>query len=323
MIKVAIVGYGNLGRGVERSLKQSSDLELVGVFTRRAPEDVQTEGAKAYHMADLFAGKMNIDVCILCGGSATDLPEQTPAVAAYFNVVDSFDTHAKIPQHFSAVNQVAQKNKTVAVISSGWDPGLFSINRLYAESILPVGETTTFWGKGVSQGHSDALRRVEGVVDAVQYTIPNEEIIAKLKAGEKLTLTTRDKHFRQCFVVTEAGADQEAIREQIVTMPNYFADYDTEVNFISQEELTANHKGMPHGGTVLHTATTHENTQHAIDFSLTLGNNPEFTASVLVAYARAAVKLAHEEKFGATTVLEIAPSYLSPKPIEQLRKELL
>lgn len=323
MLKVAIVGYGNLGRGVERALKHSEDMTLVGVFTRRAPEDVQTEGAPAFQMHDLLAKKGEIDVCILCGGSATDLPVQTPEITQNFNVVDSFDTHANIPMHFSTIDKVAQENKTVAVISSGWDPGLFSINRLYAESILPVGQTNTFWGKGVSQGHSDALRRLEGVRDGVQYTIPNEEIIAKLKAGEKLTLTTRDKHFRQCFVVVESGVDEELIREKIVTMPNYFAEYETEVNFISQEELTRNHQGMPHGGTVLRTATTHETTPHVIDFSLTLGDNPEFTASVLVAYARAAVRLASEQKFGATTVLEIAPSYLSPKPIEQLRQELL
>ena len=323
MIKVAIVGYGNLGRGVERALKQAPDMTLVGVYTRRAPEQVTTEGAPAYSMAELLEQQGEIDVCILCGGSATDLPVQTPELAQYFNLVDSFDTHAKIPEHFAKVDQAAKSHQKVAVISSGWDPGLFSLQRLYAESILPQGRTETFWGKGVSQGHSDALRRIEGVVAGVQYTIPNEEMMNRLRAGEELTLTARDKHFRQCFVVTAEGADQAAIRQQIVTMPNYFADYETEVNFISQAELAADHQGMPHGGTVLHTGTTHEGTPHRIEYSLELGDNPEFTSSVLVAYARAAHKLAQEQTYGATTVLEIAPSYLSPKSIETLRQELL
>ena len=323
MTKIAIIGYGNLGRGVERSLKQNPDLELVGVFTRRSPESVTTEGAKAYTMQELESFKGQIDVCILCGGSATDLPVQTPEITRLFNTVDSFDTHAKIPEHFANVDKAAKENNTVSVISTGWDPGLFSLNRLYAQAILPTGETTTFWGKGVSQGHSDALRRIEGIADATQYTIPNDEIIAKLKAGEKLTLTTRDKHFRECFVVLEDGADADKIREEIVTMPNYFDEYDTEVHFISQEELNADHKTMPHGGTVLHTGTTGENTNQVIEYNLQLESNPEFTASVLVAYARACARLAKEKAFGAYSVLDIAPSYLSPKSAADLRKELL
>lgn len=323
MIKVAIVGYGNLGRGVERALKQNQDMELVGIFTRRAPEQVATEGGQAYHMDELLPKKAEIDVCILCGGSATDLPVQTPEITKNFNTVDSFDTHAKIPEHFANVDQVAKEHHTVSVISTGWDPGLFSLNRLYAQSILPQGETYTFWGKGVSQGHSDALRRIEGVVDATQYTIPNSEIIEKLKAGEKLELTTRDKHFRECFVVLADGADAEAVRTEIVTMPNYFADYDTEVHFISQDELNRDHKAMPHGGTVLHTGTTHEATKQVIEYNLHLDSNPEFTASVLVAYARACTRLAQEQQFGAFTVLDIAPKYLSPIDDATLRKELL
>lgn len=323
MIRVAIIGYGNLGRGVEFALRQNSDMNLVGVFTRRAPETVETQGATAYHMDDLLVKKGEIDVCILCGGSATDLPVQTPEITQYFNTVDSFDTHAKIPEHFAKVDKIAKENKQVSVISTGWDPGLFSLNRLYAQSILPQGETYTFWGKGVSQGHSDALRRIDGIADATQYTIPNTEIIERLKAGEKLELTTRDKHLRECFIVLEAGADEVAIREEIVTMPNYFADYDTTIHVISQEELNKNHKAAPHGGTVLHTGVTNESTKQVIEYNLHLDSNPEFTASVLVAYARACVRLANEKQFGAYTVFDIAPKYLSPIDIETLRKELL
>ncbi|GCF92569.1 diaminopimelate dehydrogenase [Enterococcus florum] len=323
MTRVAIVGYGNLGRGVERSLKQNPDMTLVGVFTRRAPESVATEGAAAYTMDELLQKKSEIDVCILCGGSATDLPVQTPEITKNFNTIDSFDTHANIPEHFAAVDQTAKENQTVSIISTGWDPGLFSLNRLYAQSILPKGETNTFWGKGVSQGHSDALRRIKGVADAVQYTIPNTEIIQKLKSGEKLDLETRDKHFRECFVVLQDGADAEAIKEEIVTMPNYFADYDTDVHFVSQAELNRDHKAMPHGGTVLHTGTTHEKTKQVIEYTLQLDSNPEFTASVLVAYARACARLAKEKQFGAFTVLDIAPKYLSPIDDATLRKELL
>lgn len=323
MIKVAIIGYGNLGRGVERSIKQNKDMTLVGIFTRRSPETVQTEGGPAFTMEELIPKKHEIDIAILCGGSATDLPTQTPEWARLFHTIDSFDTHAKIPEHFATVDQVAKENQTTSIISTGWDPGLFSLNRLYAQSILPIGETTTFWGKGVSQGHSDALRRISGVADAVQYTIPNSEMIEKLKAGEKLTLTTRDKHFRECFVVLDETADAEQIRKEIVSMPNYFADYETEVHFITQDELNSDHKAMPHGGTVLHTGTTHENTRQVIEYNLHLESNPEFTASVLVAYARACVRLAEEKQFGAYTVLDIAPKYLSARTDEELRKELL
>lgn len=323
MIRVAIVGYGNLGRGVELALKQNPDMSLVGVFTRRAPDTVTTQGAQAYAMEDLVGKKAEIDVCILCGGSATDLPEQTPAVTKDFNTVDSFDTHAKIPEHFDRVNQVGKANQTLAVISTGWDPGLFSLNRLYAQSILPEGETYTFWGKGVSQGHSDALRRIPGVADATQYTIPNEAVIEALKAGQKINVTTRDKHFRQCFVVLEEDGDAAAVKEAIITMPNYFAEYDTEVNFISQAELDKEHKAMPHGGKVLHTGTTGTDTQQVIEYNLALASNPEFTASVLVAYARACVRLAQEGHTGAMTVLDIAPKYLSPLADDSLRRDLL
>lgn len=323
MIKIAIVGYGNLGRGVERALKQSADMELVGVFSRRNPATVQTDGAPAFAMEELIAQKGKIDVCILCGGSATDLPVQTPEITKNFNTIDSFDTHAKIPEHYANVDQAAKENQTVSIISTGWDPGLFSLNRLYAESILPQGDTYTFWGKGVSQGHSDALRRIEGVADAIQYTIPKSEVIEKLKAGEKLELTTRDKHLRECFVVLEETADEKAIKEEIVTMPNYFDEYDTIVHFITAEELKRDHQAMPHGGTVLRTGTTHEDTKQVIEYNLQLESNPEFTASVLVAYARACARLAEEKQFGAFTVLDIAPKYLSPVDDATLRKELL
>lgn len=323
MIKIAIVGYGNLGRGVERALKQNPDMELVGVYTRRKPETVQTEGATVFGLDDLAEQKGKIDVCILCGGSATDLPVQTPAITKLFNTIDSFDTHAKIPEHFATVDQAAKESQTVSIISTGWDPGLFSLNRLYAQSILPEGDTYTFWGKGVSQGHSDALRRIDGVAAAIQYTIPKNEVIEKLKAGKKMNLTTRDKHLRECFVVLAEGADEQAIKEEIVTMPNYFAEYDTIVHFISAEELERDHSAMPHGGTVLRTGTTHENTKQVIEYKLELESNPEFTASVLVAYARACARLADEKQFGAFTVLDIAPKYLSPIADATLRKELL
>lgn len=323
MINIAIIGYGNLGRGVEQAIKQQTDMTLVGVFTRRDPKTVQTEGAPAFTLEEALKRKNEIDVCILCGGSATDLPEQTPAFTANFNTVDSFDTHAEIPNHFKRVDEIAQANGTVSVISSGWDPGLFSLNRLYAQAILPQGETQTFWGKGVSQGHSDALRRIEGISDATQYTIPNEDIIARLRNGEKLELTTRDKHLRQCFIVLTEGADAEGITETIKTMPNYFADYDTEVTIISQEELNLHHKGMPHGGTVLHTGVTNGSTKQVIEYRLALEHNAEFTASVLVAYARAAARLSSEGHQGAYTVFDIAPKYLSAASVESLRKELL
>ncbi|WP_313630693.1 diaminopimelate dehydrogenase [Enterococcus devriesei] len=323
MIRVAIIGYGNLGRGVERALKQNADMELVGVFSRREPATVQTDGASVYPLAELEDYKEKLDVCILCGGSATDLPIQTPAITKNFNTIDSFDTHAKIPEHFANVDRVAKEHQTVSIISTGWDPGLFSLNRLYAQSILPEGETYTFWGKGVSQGHSDALRRIVGVADAIQYTIPNNDVIEKLKAGEKMNLTTRDKHLRECFVVLAEGADEEAIRQEIVTMPNYFDEYDTKVHFISAEALKRDHQAMPHGGTVLRTGTTHEKTKQVIEYNLQLESNPEFTASVLVAYARACARLAKEQRYGAFTVLDIAPSYLSPIDDATLRRELL
>lgn len=324
MTKIAIVGYGNLGKGVERAVKLTNDMTLVGVFTRRAPETVATEGTPVYSMDDLVNMKDEIDVCILCGGSATDLPKQTPELAKLFNTVDSFDTHAKIPEHFANVDQVAKEHQTTSIISVGWDPGLFSLNRLMADSILTKGDTVTFWGKGVSQGHSDAIRRIEGVVDAVQYTIPNDEVIGRLKDGEKIELTTRDKHVRECFVVTSEGVDQDVVKEKIVTMPNYFDEYDTTVHFISQDELEKEHKqGMPHGGKVLRIGETSDQTKQVYEFSLDLDSNPEFTASVLVAYARACARLSAEGVFGAQTVFDIAPKYISPLTNETLRKDYL
>ncbi|AQP52843.1 diaminopimelate dehydrogenase [Vagococcus penaei] len=324
MINIAIIGYGNLGRGVEKAIKKNNDMTLVGIFTRRQPETVTAETAKVYSMDDLFIMKDDIDVCILCGGSATDLPKQTPELTEQFNTIDSFDTHANIPTHFDRVNKVAKQKETVSIISIGWDPGLFSVNRLYAESILPDGETLTFWGKGVSQGHSDALRRLDGVQDAIQYTIPNDAIIERLKTGESLDLTTRDKHTRECYIVLEEGADETRIREQIVTMPNYFDEYDTTIHVISQEELEKNHKQkMPHGGKVLRVGQTSAENKEVYDFSLALDSNPEFTASTLVAYARAAARLAKEERFGAYTIFDIAPSYISPFSADELRQRLL
>lgn len=324
MIRIAIVGYGNLGRGVEKAVKKNLDMSLIGIFTRRKPETVSSEGSPVFPMTELLNKKETIDVCILCGGSATDLPEQTPKLTQWFNTVDSFDTHAKIPEHFLAVDKAAKENQKTSIISVGWDPGLFSLNRLLAESILPQGETLTFWGKGVSQGHSDALRRVSGVADAVQYTIPNDEIIERLKAGEKLELTTRDKHIRECFVVLKEGADQEKVKDEIITMPNYFADYDTTVHFISQDELDSEHKqGMPHGGKVLRVGETSEGMKQVYDFSLDLQSNPEFTASVIVAYARACARLAEEKIYGAQTIFDIPPKYLSNLTDDILRKDYL
>ena len=324
MYNIAIVGYGNLGRGVELSLKKNADLNLVGVFTRRDPKTVNTVDAATFSMDDLLAKKDEIDVCILCGGSATDLPKQTPELSQYFNTVDSFDTHALIPEHFNNVDQVANENKTVSIISVGWDPGLFSLNRVLAESILPDGHTITFWGKGVSQGHSDALRRINGVADAIQYTIPNQEKIEAFKKGEVGELTTREKHVRECFVVLEAGADEAKITEEIVTMPNYFSDYDTTVHFIDQESLEKEHKqGMPHGGKVIRVGQTSEINQEVYEFSLNLDSNPEFTASVLVAYARACARLAKEGQYGAKTIFDIAPKYITTLSDEVLRKDFL
>lgn len=326
-IKVGILGYGNLGRGVECALKQNADMELYGVYTRRNPESVKilTPGVGVYHADELMNHKENIDVLVLCGGSATDLPMQTPELAQWFNVVDSFDTHAKIPEHFQAVDAVSQKSGKVAVISSGWDPGMFSLNRLYANAVLPQGNDYTFWGKGVSQGHSDAIRRIEGVLDAKQYTIPVEDALKAVRNAENPQLTVREKHTRECFVVAEEGADTAKIEEEIKTMPNYFSDYDTTVHFITQEELSKNHSKIPHGGFVIRSGKTgwEEENKHIIEYSLKLDSNPEFTASVIVAYVRAAYRLNKEGQKGCKTVFDIAPAYLSVKSGEELRKELL
>ena len=323
-LKIAIVGYGNLGRGVELSITQNSDCELFGIFTRRPPETVRTvTGAKAYSTDDILNYKDEIDVVVICGGSATDLPKQTPELAKNFNVVDSFDTHAKIPEHFKAVDESAKSGKKVAVISAGWDPGMFSLNRLYAACILPDGKDYTFWGKGVSQGHSDAIRRIDGVKDARQYTIPVYEAIEAARSGENPELSTRQKHKRECYVVAEDGADLEKIEKQIKTMPNYFADYDTTVHFITQEEMLKNHSGIPHGGLVIRSGKTAGGNNHIIEYSLKLESNPEFTSSVLVACARAAFRMNKEGQTGAKTMFDIAPAYLSSKSCEELRKEML
>ena len=327
MIRVGIYGYGNLGRGVEYAIRQNDDMELVAVFTRRNPKDVtiNTPGVEVFHTDDALNMTDKIDVMILCGGSATDLPVQTPSLAQHFNVIDSFDTHAKIPSHFENVNKAASDAGKVAIISVGWDPGLFSLNRMYAGAVLPEGKDYTFWGKGVSQGHSDAIRRIDGVLDAKQYTIPVDAALDAVRSGSMPQLTTREKHLRECFVVAEEGADLERIENEIKTMPNYFADYDTTVHFISMDELKANHSGIPHGGFVIRTGCTGKNgeNKHIIEYNLKLDSNPEFTASVIVAYARAAVKLAQKGDFGCKTVLDIPPALLSSKSGEELRKELL
>ena len=325
-IKIGIVGYGNLGRGTECAIKQNPDMELYGVFTRRAPETVKTlTGASVYHIDDILEHKGKVDVLVICGGSATDLPEQTPMLARNFNVIDSFDTHAKIPEHFERVDSAAKKGKNVAMISVGWDPGMFSLNRLYAEAILPDGKDYTFWGKGVSQGHSDAIRRIEGVVDARQYTIPIESAVESVRRGENPELSIRQKHLRECFVVAAEGADLDRIEEEIKTMPNYFADYDTTVHFITADEMKREHSGIPHGGMVLRSGKTGlngENT-HIIEYSLKLDSNPEFTSSVIVAYARAVYRMSKEGMSGCKTVFDIAPAYLSPCSAEDLRKRIL
>lgn len=322
-IQIGIVGYGNLGKGVEKAIAQNPDMELVAIFTRRQPEDFAGQAAKFEHISAAEQYKGKIDVMILCGGSATDLPEQTPVIASMFNTVDSFDTHAKIPEFFNTVNAAATQGGNLSVISTGWDPGLFSLNRLLAESILPEGKDYTFWGKGVSQGHSDAIRRVPGVKGGVQYTVPVESVIDRIRSGETPEFTTREKHLRECFVVAEEGADQEVIRQTIVSMPNYFSDYDTTVTFISEEELKEKHQGMPHGGFVIRSGITGESTKQIIEFGLKLESNPEFTASVLVAYARAAIRLSRDGQKGAKTVFDIPFAYLSPKSGEELRRELL
>lgn len=326
-MKIGILGYGNLGRGVECAIKQNPDMELAAVFTRRDPETVSilTKDAAVCSVADVELWKDKIDVMILCGGSATDLPEQTPKYAEMFNVIDSFDTHAKIPEHFAKVDEAAKKNGHVGIISVGWDPGMFSLNRMYANAILPEGQDYTFWGKGVSQGHSDAIRRVEGVKDAKQYTIPVESALEAVRNGENPELTTRQKHTRECFVVLEEGADPVKVEETIKTMPNYFADYDTTVHFISEEELKANHSGIPHGGFVIRSGKTgwEQENSHVIEYSLKLDSNPEFTSCVLAAYARAAFRLYQEGQSGCKTVFDIAPAYLSAKDGAELRKTLL
>ena len=327
MIRIGILGYGNLGKGVESAIYQNPDMELKAVFTRRNPEDlkIQTPEVPVYNDSKLVDMKDEIDVLILCGGSATDLPKQTPEYAAYFNVVDSFDTHAKIPEHFEAVDKAAKEANTTALISVGWDPGMFSLNRLYGNVILPEGKDYTFWGKGVSQGHSDAIRRIEGVKNAKQYTIPVEEALEAVRSGSNPELTTRQKHIRECFVVAEEGADLAKIEETIKTMPNYFADYDTFVHFISEEELARDHSGIPHGGFVLRSGVTGWNREnkHLIEYSLKLDSNPEFTASVIVAYARAAYRMNQEGMTGCKTVFDVAPAYLSPLSGAELRKNLL
>lgn len=326
-IRIGILGYGNLGRGIELAVAANDDMELVGVFTRRDPATVHPlgENVAVWPATELAARTDDIDVLMLAGGSATDLPEQTPAAAALYNVVDSFDTHANIPAHFAAVDAVARETGHVAVISVGWDPGMFSVSRVYANAIMPNGADYTFWGRGVSQGHSDAIRRIPGVVDARQYTVPVPEALEAVRSGANPELTTRQKHTRECFVVAEEGADTAAIEEAIVTMPNYFADYDTTVTFISQEELDRDHAGIPHGGSVIRTGTTGaagENT-HVIEYSLKLDSNPEFTGSVLVACARACWRMAEAGETGCRTIFDIAPALLSPMTPEELRAKML
>ena len=325
-MKIAIYGYGNLGRGVECAVKYNPDMELVGIFTRRAPEGVKTlTGAPVFSANDILNYKSQIDVLVICGGSATDLPVMTPMLAKDFCVIDSFDTHAKVNEHFEAVDKAAKEGGTVSLISCGWDPGLFSIARLYSNAVLPSGADYTFWGKGISQGHSDAIRRIDGVVDARQYTVPVEEALSAVREGKCPTLSTRDKHRRECFVVAEDGADKARIEEEIKTMPNYFADYDTTVHFITREELLRDHSGMPHGGSVIRcgkTGIAGENT-HTIEYSLKLDSNPEFTASVLVAYARAIYRMKSRGDVGCKTVFDVAPIDLSPLSPEEVRAHML
>ncbi|MBO4903873.1 MAG: diaminopimelate dehydrogenase [Lachnospiraceae bacterium] len=327
MTRIGIIGYGNLGRGVECAIKQNDDMELKYVFTRRDPQAVHilTDSAKVLSASDITDHKDDIDVLIICGGSATDLPKQTPEYAKYFNVIDSFDTHAKIPEHFANVDKSAKDSGHIALISVGWDPGMFSLNRVYASSILPDGEDYTFWGRGVSQGHSDAIRRIDGVADARQYTCPVAGAIEAVRSGKQPVLTTRQKHTRECFVVAKEGADKARIEKEIKEMPNYFADYDTTVTFITQEELDRDHKGIPHGGMVIRSGRTGwdcENS-HIIEYSLNLDSNPEFTASVLIAYARAAMRMRSEGATGCKTVLDVPPAYLSPLSGDELRAHML
>ena len=325
-IRIGIVGYGNIGRGVEQAIKRNEDMELTAVFTRRDPASVKvaTEGVKVVHMDDMLSMKGDVDVMVLCGGSATDLPVMGPEIAANFNTIDSFDTHAKIPEYFANVDKAAKEGNNISIISVGWDPGMFSLNRLYAESILVQGSTYTFWGKGVSQGHSDAIRRIPGVKNAIQYTVPVDEAVDQVRSGSEPKLTTRDKHTRECYVVAQEGANKAEIENAIKTMPNYFDEYNTTVHFISEEELKRDHSKMPHGGFVIRTGETgEEGNKHVIEYSLKLDSNPEFTASVLIAYARAAYRLNQKGENGARSVFDIAPALLSMKTPEQLRKEIL
>lgn len=322
-IKVGIVGYGNLGRGAELAVKQQPDMELVAVFSRRGAVETVDPNVTSLHIDEAEHYQDKINVMILCGGSATDLPEQTPTFASMFNTVDSFDTHAKIPEHFAKVDNAAKKSGKISIISVGWDPGLFSINRVMSEAVLIDGKTYTFWGKGLSQGHSDAVRRVEGVKGGVQYTIPSEEAMDRVRRGENPVLSTSEKHKRECYVVLEDGADPKKVEETIKTMPNYFDEYDTTVHFITEEELKRDHNAMPHGGFVIHSGKTGAGTNQIIEFSLKLDSNPEFTSSVLVAYARAAYRLHQEGQTGAKTVYDIGPGYIHPKSPEELRKEYL
>lgn len=326
-IRIGILGYGNLGRGVEYAVASNPDMELAAIITRRSPKSLNTitEGVKKFNIEDISKLKDDIDVMILCGGSASDLPVQTPRFAEMFNVVDSFDTHSNINRHFEAVDCNAKRGKKTAIISVGWDPGLFSLNRLYADAVLPQGNGCTFWGSGVSQGHSDAIRKIEGVKDARQYTIPIEKAIESVRNGNSEELLARDKHLRECFVVVDEGVDHSQIEYEIKTMPNYFADYDTIVHFISEEELLKNHSSMPHGGTVIRTGYTGDNAQHksTIEYSLKLGSNPEFTASVIVSYARAAFRMSSEGKVGCHTVFDIPPAYLLSDSDANIRKKYL
>ncbi|MCI6450598.1 MAG: diaminopimelate dehydrogenase [Succinivibrio sp.] len=325
--RVGIYGYGNLGRGIECAVNSSNDMELVAVFTRRDPSTLKiaSKNVAVVNVKDVASYQDKIDVMIICGGSATDLPEQTPNLAKLFNVIDSFDTHAKIPEHFANVDKAAKANGHIALISAGWDPGMFSLNRLYANAILPNGKDYTFWGKGVSQGHSDAIRRIKGVADAKQYTCPVQSALDAVRSGSNPELTTRQKHTRLCYVVLEEGADAKAVEAEIKNMPNYFADYDTTVNFISQEELNRDHSGIPHGGFVIRSGSTGANNEHKhiIEYSLKLDSNPEFTASVIVAYTRAIARLHKEGAVGCKTVFDIAPAYLSPLSGDELRATML
>lgn len=326
-IRIGIVGYGNLGKSVETGIRHNDDMELVGIFSRREPSTIKTQikESKVYNIEQAKDLVDDIDVTILCGGSRSDIPSQGPLFASMFNTVDGFDTHAKIPEYFDVIDKTAKESGKTSIISSGWDPGMFSLNRLYAQAILPIGQTHTFWGKGVSQGHSDAVRRVDGVKDAVQYTIPIDSAIDSIKRGESTLLSARQKHKRDCYVVVEDGADKAQIEKEIKTMPNYFSDYDTQVYFITDEELERDHGGIPHGGLVIHHGQTGLNNEHnhIIEYNIKLESNPDFTASVLIAYARAAYRLNKEGNFGAKTVVDIAPAYLSSKSAEEIRKELI